>query len=169
MQDILITIIGVLFAVILLFIFPIVEISSKNDELSEVYVESVLSEFVNTVSKERKITESDYDALIREINATQNSYRVQIELKILDDTANRLTTASAATLVGEDKYYSVFDNEIIEGLDEDKEYLLKKNDYIIVTVENTNHTLGTQLRGLVFGILGKNTEIIVARASSAIM
>ena len=54
MQDILITILGLLVAIVLLFIFPVMEISSKNDELSEIYIETAVSDFVNKVATERK-------------------------------------------------------------------------------------------------------------------
>ena len=54
MQDILITVMGLLVAIVLLFIFPVMEISSKNDELSEIYIETAVSNFVNQVAAERE-------------------------------------------------------------------------------------------------------------------
>lgn len=54
MQDILITVIGLLVAIVLLFIFPVMEISSKNDELTEIYIETVTADFVNKVAAERE-------------------------------------------------------------------------------------------------------------------
>lgn len=168
MQDILITILGLLLAIIVLFIFPLMEISSKNDELSEIYIETIVADFVNTVASEGKITEENYDSLIQKISTTRNSYNIQMEVKILDDSSSRATTASEATLVGENKYYSVFDDEIFDVIVENKEYVLKKNDYIIVTVSNTNQTFGAQMRGFIFSLFGKDTEVIVAKSSAVV-
>ena len=108
--------------------------------------------------------------MINKISVTNNSYNIQIEVKILDDTSSRITTVNQAALVGENKYYSVFNDEILNTIDENPnhEYLLKKQDYIVVTISNTNYTFGAQIRGFLFKLLGKDSEVIVAKASAEI-
>lgn len=56
MSDTLMTIIGIFLAVILMFIFPLMEIGGKSDEMSQTVVEVAVSDFVNKVATQGKIT-----------------------------------------------------------------------------------------------------------------
>ena len=169
MQDILITLIGIFLAVILLFIYPIMNIANKNDELSETAIQLIANDFVNDVARDGKITLNDYSNLITRINATGNVFNVQIEVKILDDNPSRETSTKSSILNAEAKYYSIYTNEIVKKLEEKGEYLLKSNDYIIVSIENENITLGTQLRSFIYKIMGQDTKVIVTTASAVVL
>ena len=56
MSDTLITIIGIILAVVLMFIFPLTEFGSKNDELSQTVAQVTVSNFTNKVATQGKIT-----------------------------------------------------------------------------------------------------------------
>ena len=73
-------------------------------------------------------------------------------------------------MVGEYRYYSVYTNEILEKVNssENGEYLLKKDDYIVVTVKNTNITLGTQLKNILYKLIGKDTYTVGTSASALV-
>lgn len=118
MQDTVMTIIGILLAMVLLFIFPLMEISGKGDEISETVVQLATADFVNQVAMQGKITEFDYSSLVQKLYATGNTYDIEIEAKIIDDNPSRVTTAYSSSLVGENKYYSVYTNTIMEKLNE---------------------------------------------------
>jgi len=169
MSDTLMTILGIFLAVLLMFLFPLMEIGGKNDEISQTVVQVVVSDFVNKVATQGKITEFDYDELVQKLHATGNSYDIQIEAKILDDNPRRSTTTGDSNLLGEYKYYSVYTNTILEELENEQEYLLKNDDYIVVTVKNTNITMGTQLKNFLYNLIGKDTYTIGTSASALVL
>lgn len=170
MSDTLMVIIGIFLAVLIMFIFPLMEFAGKTDEVGQTVTQVVVSDFVNKVAKQGKITQFDYNELVQKLSATGNSYDIQIEAQILDDNPRRATTTTSSDTVGEYKYYSVYTNEILEKVNssENGEYLLKKDDYIVVTVKNTNITIGTQLKNLLYNLIGKDTYT-VGTASSALV
>ena len=114
MSDTLMAIIGIFLAVILMFIFPIMEMTGKNDEISQTIVQVAVSDFVNKVSTQGKITQFDYNELVHKLYSTGNSYDIQIEAKIIDDNPRRDITTEDSEKLGEYKYYSVYTNAILE-------------------------------------------------------
>ena len=56
MSDTLMSIIGIFLAVILMFIFPLMEIGGKNDEIAQTVVQVAVSELVKKTAQQGKIT-----------------------------------------------------------------------------------------------------------------
>lgn len=56
MSDTLMTIIGIFIAVLLMFIFPLMEIGGKNDEIAQTVAEVAVANFVSKVAEQGKIT-----------------------------------------------------------------------------------------------------------------
>ena len=169
MDDTIIAIIGIFVAIILMFVFPIMEMASKNDELSQTIVQVVTSDFANNAARQGKITKFDYDDLVQKLNATGNIYDIQIEVQILDDNPTRTSTGSTSDLK-DGKYYSVFTSSIMEKLNgSEGEYILKKDDYIIVTVKNTNVTMATELKNMFYNLIGKETYTIGASIATQVL
>lgn len=170
MSDTLMTIIGIIVAVMLMFIFPLTEITGKSDEISQTVTQAAVSDFVNKVTTQGKITLFDYNELVQKLKATGNSYDIQIEAKILDDNPTRTTTTNYSYLIGENKYYSVYTNIILNEIEHGSgEYVLKKDDYIFVSVKNTNITIGTQFKNLLYNFVGKDTYTIGTSASGLVI
>ena len=61
MSDTLITIIAIFLAAVLMFIFPLMATANQNDEIAQIAVQSIVSDFTNKVAQQGKITVSDYD------------------------------------------------------------------------------------------------------------
>lgn len=170
MSDTLMTILGIFIAVILMFILPLIMIANKNDEIAQTTVQMAVADFVNTVANQGKITYFDYDKLVQKLNSTGNAYDIQIEAQIIDDNPRRTTTTGSRDLSGENKYYSVYTNTILEQVEgEAQVYELKKDDYIIVSVKSTNITLATELKNLFYKLVGKETYAIGTSASALVL
>lgn len=170
MSDTLITIIAIFLAAILMFVFPLMAVANQNDEIAQVSVQSLVSEFVNNASTKGKITRSDYDAFKQKLYATGNSYDIEIEIQVLDENPGKKGTATSQDLIGENVYYSIFTTTVIAGIDStEAEYLLKKGDNIIVTVKNTNVTIATQIKNFMYRVVGKDTYTIGASASALVV
>ena len=141
MSDSLMTILGIFIALILMFIYPLMSSASKNDEIAQTVAQTVVDDFILDVTTEGRISGNSYDKFIQRLYATGNSYDIQLEVQILDDNPQRATSTASKNLTGENKYYSVYTNTILDEVMNKGEYLLKKNDYIVVTVKNTNITI----------------------------
>lgn len=174
MTDTLMEIIGIFLAVLIMFIFPVVAIASQHDEIAQTTVEVAVADFVNTISEKGKVTQFDYNQLVQKISATGNNFDIQIELQVLDDNPERKSVTTDKTVKGENLYYSVYTenitNKIMEKINqgEEGEYNLKKDDYIVVTVKNTNVTIGTQFKNMFYQIIGKDAYTISASSAALV-
>lgn len=168
MSDTLITVIGIFVAAILMIVFPLMAVSNTNDDISQVAVQSLVSDFVNNIAVEGKITQDGYSKFLTKLYATGNTYDVQFEHQIMTTNPNKTNIDQ----LGENSYYSVYNATIIDGengLENNEVYLLKKGDYIIVTVKNTNVTIATQIKNFAYKIVGKDTYQILADASARVV
>lgn len=168
MSDTLITIIAIFLAATLMFIFPLMTTASQNDEIAQVAVQSIVSDFTNKVAQEGKITSSTYDEFIQKLYATGNTYEVELEAKILDENPGKKTTSATQNMIGENVYYSTYTSEIEKQIETDTVYKLKKGDYIVASVKNTNITMGTQLKNFFYKLVGKDTYTIGATVSTLV-
>ena len=165
MSDTLITVIAIFLAAVLMFVFPLMTVSNTQDEISQVAVQSIVAEFVNNVASKGEITKNDYEAFTTKLYATGNTYDIQLEHKIMTTNPNK----GEGNKAGESLYYSEFTSEIEKALGETGEYKLKKGDYIIATVKNTNITIATQLKNFLYSIVGKDTYTIAASSSALVV
>lgn len=166
MSDTLITIIGIFLAAVLMFVFPLMNISNTQDDISQVAVQSLVSEFVNNAATKGKVTKEDYNSFISKLYATGNTYDVQLEHKIMTTNPNK----GDADQLGENLYYSVYNSTIIDGgVNMGNNHIMKKGDYIIATVKNTNITIGSQIKNFLYSIVGKDTYTIAASASALVV
>ena len=73
MSDTLITVIGIFLAAILMIVFPLMAVSNTQDDISQVAVQSLVSEFINNAATEGKITRDGYDKFLTKLYATGNT------------------------------------------------------------------------------------------------
>lgn len=167
MSDTFITIIAVMVVAVIMFVFPIMATANQNDSITQTSVQTMVSDFVNTVAKEGKITTSNYDDFIQKLSATGNSYDVELEVQILDDNPGAKGEENIK-VIGENIYYSEFTTAIESKLNSEGAYKLKQGDYILAKVTNTNVTFGTQMKNFFYSIMGKDTIAIEASASALV-
>ena len=150
MSDTLMVVIGIFVAVILMFIFPLMSLSERSDDISQSVVQTATSEFVDKVSVAGKIKRADYEAYAQIIAGTGNTYEIEIEVQHLDENPGKKAAVTSGSLVGENVRYSTFTTEILDKMYPDgspsQDYVLKKGDNIIVTAKNTNRTMAQMLR-----------------------
>lgn len=168
MSDTLITIIGIFLAAVLMFVFPLMTVSNTQDDISQVAVQSLTSEFVNNAATKGKITQDDYNTFLSKLYATGNTYDVQLEHRIMTTNPNKGQTDQ----LGENLYYSVYNSAIVDsadtGLNYNEEYLMKKGDYIVATVKNTNTTIASQIKNFLYSLVGNDTYSIAASDSAPV-
>ena len=173
MSDSLITIVAIFLAAILMFIFPMMSIAERNDDIARLTVQSAVTDFVNTAINTGKITMDEYDKLERKIEATGNTYDVEIEVKVLDENVGKKTAWTQKEVIGENTYYSVYTSQILNYMasmegEGDGVYTMKQGDIISVSVKNNNKTLSQTIRGIFYSISGNGTYQISAQSSGVV-
>lgn len=169
MSDTFITIIAIFLAAILMFIFPLMTLADRNDDVIQLTVQTATTEFVDEIRRTGKLTEDKYNNFVLTIAATGNAYDVEIKFQILDENpAKKTSQTSSATVIGENVYYSVYTTQIQERLGEDKKYVLKEGDIVSVSVKNRGATLAQTLRNVYYKVSGNDTYTIAASSSGTV-
>ena len=172
MDNILMTVLALFIATILVFIFPLMSLTERNDDISQTIVQTATTEFVDKISLSGSIKPSDYEEYIQKIESTGNTFDVQIEVQHLDENFSKKNSTTAKDLIGENERYSTFGTEILDNMyledGSSQNYILKKGDNVIVTARNTNKTMAETLRTFVYKITGKGTYQVIASSSSMI-
>ena len=177
MGESLTTIIAIFLAAILMFVFPLMSISERNDDLSQMIASSATADFVNNVVKTGKITTDNYQNLVLSLQSSGNSYDIDLEVKILDENASKVVTDADVKSVGNNAYYSIYTTQIEDRLqrssaNSDLNYngklILKQGDVIAVTVKNSNATFSQALKSFYYRATGSDIHIIVATSSGTV-
>ena len=170
MNDTFITIIAIFLAAILMFIFPLMTLADRNDEITQLAVQTATSEFVDEIRRTGKLTNDEYTNFLSSIAATGNAYDVEMQFKILDENpSKKASQTSNSTVIGENVYYSIYTTQIEEKLGSgDLQYVLKEGDIISVSVKNRGTTLAQTLRGLYYSALGNDTYTIFASSAGTV-
>ena len=168
MGDSLTTIIAIFLAAVLMFVFPLAAIADRNDDTSQMYVQTTLDNFVNTVAAKGKLTKDDYEQLEAQLAATNNSYDIELTINVADVNPGKKTDN---TKVGDTTYYSVYTTQIKDALNNSdaKAYYLKEGDYIKVSVKNINTTISQMIKNVLYGITGNESYVIAASASGVVV
>lgn len=167
MDDILTSIIGIAIAAVLMFIFPLMSMSDRADDISQLTVKIATTEFVDDIRQSGKITLDRYTQFTDNISTTGNTYNVEMEVRILDENPSRKMVEST-NRPEENVYYSVYNSQIESVLDKEKDYYLKEGDIVTVSVKNTNQTIAQQLKNFFYTVVGKDTYTIAASHSGMI-
>ena len=173
MSDSLITIVAIFLAAILMFIFPLMSIAERSDDIAEITVQSAVTDFVDTARSTGKITLENYNNLLSKIEATGNTYDVEIEVKVLDENVGKKSAWTQGQVIGENIYYSVYTSQIMNYIasntnEGDGVYTMKEGDIVSVSVKNSNKTLSQTIRGIFYSISGNGTYQIAAQSSGLV-
>lgn len=170
MGDTLITVVAIVLAVTLMFVFPLMTMSNRADDVSQLSVQSLTTQFVDDVRTTGKITSDKYNKFVENIHSTGNTYDVEIEVKVRDENPGKKTTQANSKKIGEDVYYSIYTTQIENTLKNNNAYNLKEGDIVSVSVKNTNTTMSQQLSGgtstgLTGTIAGEASGIVTANGN----
>lgn len=151
MEDSLSIIFAVIVALLLMFLFPMIDTWEMQDNLSYVVVYSAVTDFVDTVRNTGYISQELYDNFEAKLYATGNTYSVTMEHREFNEDLR--------------VYLNTYTNEIEATLakaDNNNIYRLDKYDYFYVTVKNTNRTQATVLSDFLSTSTGDNFKIGVS-------
>ena len=161
MGDTLITVIAIVLAAVLMFIFPLMTMSDRTDDVSQ------LSEFVDDVRTTGRLSIDKYNSFVQTIASTGNSFDVEMTLQVLDENPGKKTTQVESTKIGENVYYTMYTSQILDEIDRTENgknvvLALKEGDIFSASVQNTNSTLSQQLKNFFYKVTGNDTYTIAA-------
>lgn len=168
MGDTLITIVAIFLAAVLMFVFPLMSMSERTDDVSQLAVQTATTEFVDKVRTTGKLTLDDYDKFVATLSSTGNSFDVDVEIQQLDENPGVKTTQAEMTKIGENLYYSFYTSQVEAMLQDKAKITLKEGDRISVTVKNTNQTISQILKNFFYQIAGNDTYQIAAQHSGIV-
>lgn len=168
MEDILTSIIGIAIAAILMFIFPLMSMSDRTDDISQLTVDIATNEFADEVRLAGKITADAYNKYIENLGSTGNTYNVEIKVGILDENPSRKSIQSNSDDT-EKLYYSVYTSQIEDTLNKKGTYYLKEGDIITVSAKNTNQTIAQQLKNFFYTVVGSEIYTIASSHSGMVI
>ena len=168
MGDTLMTVVAIFLAVILMFLFPMLSVSERTDDISQLAVDTAVTNFVDDSRAIGKITMENYEKLTNALNATGNSYDVELEVKLLDENVGKKTAWTSSQVIGENVYYSVYTSQIMETLAKGEAYTMKEGDIISCSAKNTNTTISQTLRSVFYSISSNDSYQVGAQHSGIV-
>ena len=168
MSDTVVTVLAIFLAAILMFIFPLMSLAERNDDISQLAVQTATTEFVDNVRTTGVMTLEDYDDYLSEISATGNSFDIEVLIQQLDENPGVKVTQAEATKIGENLYYNMYTTQVEQQLDSTGRIVLKEGDIITVTARNTNQTISQMLRNFFYMISGNDSYQIEGRHTGVV-
>lgn len=162
MGDSFITIIAIFLAAILMFVFPLMSMSERTDDVSQLSVQTATTEFVDKIRTTGRLSQDEYDKYLQTLASTGNSYDVDIIVQLLDENPGMKTTQTDMTKIGENLYYDLYTSQVEKKLDSQGKINLKEGDRVAVTVKNTNQTIAQTLKNFFYRLTGNDTYQIYA-------
>ena len=169
MGDSLITVVAILAASVLMFLFPMLSVAERNDDISQAAVQTATVEFVDNIRSTGKIQQINYDNYVQKLAATGNSYDVEMERKVLDENPSKKVTWASSKKIGENVYYSEYTEQLLNDLAQTGEVNLKEGDIISVSVKNTNTTMSQMLRNFFYTVTGQGTSEVQAAHAGMVL
>ena len=166
MGDTVVTILAIVLAAVLMFIFPLMSVADRSDDVSQLSVQNSTTTFVDNIRSTGRITLADYNKFAQEINATGNTYDIEIEVKVLDENPGKKTTQANYTKYGENVFYSIYSAQIDDTLAKNGSIALKQGDMFSVSVKNKYPTLGDTLNNFFYSVPQSAAYSIASQASA---
>ena len=163
MGDSAVTIIAIFLAAILMFVFPLMTMADKSDDVSQLSVQNATTDFTNKIRTTGYISQDDYDNFILTLASTGNSYNAEITVQKLDQNPAKKDSGST-TAIGQNVYYTMYTTQVLDSLP----LSLTEGDIVSVNVQNTNTTIAGQLRNFMYKVTGNSTGNIVAQESGIV-
>ena len=163
MGDSAVTIIAIFLAAILMFVFPLMTMADKSDDVSQLSVQTATTDFTNKIRTTGYISQEDYDNFILTLSSTGNAYDAEITLQKLDQNPAKKSSGDT-TAIGQNVYYTMYTKQVLDSLP----LSLTEGDIVSVNVQNTNTTIAGQLRNFMYKVTGNSTGNIVAQESGIV-
>ena len=165
--EVLITVIGIILATILMFVFPMAEIAQMNDKEIQALIQSYTIEFVNKIRSTAMIDQDEIDSFYQELYSTGYSFEIEYEVHKADSNPGKKTEYVD---IGDTTYYVMYTPQIQTHLENNGGKMqLKEGDYIVVYVKITSTTMSQMFKSVLYGLTGDQAYLIFAQHSGPVL
>lgn len=169
MQNSTSTIIAIFVAAVLLFVVPIVTLTTRNDNVTQENVKQIVEEFVTDIKNTGTLTTEKYQNFENRLSATGNTYNIEMEIQHLDENPGKKLTQANYTKIGENVYYSEYTTQILDKIVTNGSTItLKEGDMVYVGVSNENSTAAQNLKGSLLNFSNAGEEAVSAKSSGMV-
>lgn len=168
MGDSTMTIIAIFLAAVLMFAFPLMAMSDRNDDVNQLNAQTLTTNFVDNVRTTGKLTEDDYSKFVEQLAATGNTFDIELEVSKLDENPGKKAVLEATTRIGENEYYVLYTSQILEQLKQNGVIVFKEGDRFSASVKNTNATISQQLKNALLRVTGSDTYQLSAKSAGVV-
>lgn len=169
MGDSLITIVVIGLVAVLMFIFPVMTMADRSDDIAQLAVETETREFVDDVRTTGKLTLDKYEKFVENISATGHSYTVEMTSTVNDETPGKKVTQADATKYGENASWVMYQSQIMDYLNNNGGVmLLDEGSDFSVQVKNNDVALSQQFNNFLYKVTGNDSYVIAASHSGIV-
>lgn len=168
MGDTLIIIVVIGLVAVLMFVFPLMTMSDRTDDIAQLTVEAATTDFVDDISTTGKLTMEKYGKFVENISSTGNAYDVEMQIRVLDENPGKKATQMNSKEIGENKYYDEYTTQILEKLENGGTLNLNEGDIFIARAKNNSKTPSQQLKNFFYTVAGNDTYTIAAEHASMV-
>lgn len=167
------TTIAIILSAVALFIFPLMIIADKRDDIAQSALQSETEIFLNDVRKTGILTEdkiANYESKVQSITGV--IMEIEYEIKIFDDNLSRRNIGSPND---EARYYSIFNTQINQRLEDARVgeksgiIYLKEGDIFSIKCGNKSETLSDSFKRFFYKVTGSKTHTIYTEASGKVL
>ena len=174
MGDSLTTVLVFFLAAILLFLYPMMTLADRADDVSQIAIQTATASFVDNVRETGKLTEQNYSAYIGKLGATGNTFRIELKIQRLDINPSKKAAYENSDTTGKSTYYNLYTYQIENALSKDSEgnngvIYLKKGDVFSTSVVNTSETLSASMKKFMYKVTGNSLYNLSADYSGIIL
>ena len=139
MRDNVSIIFAAIFAVLLLIVFPLFSLLTRQDSIAYNKVLTLTTEFVDSVRNKGYFTEQEYTNYLAGLSSTRNTYKVEMEChkKILIKDVNNYKDENPVWVEDTEIYYNTYVENELKG---SKVVSLNDGDEFYIKLYNTNIT-----------------------------
>ena len=168
----LVVIIVIGLAVILIFVFPVMSMLDRADDITQLSVEQAVTEFVDSVLTTGKIDPDKYDVLVIQLGSTGNAYEIEMMARIQDENPGKKVTQVQSNKVGENEYYDLHTSQLMDMLytenGDKQDVYLKKGDYFATAVRDKNASSTNPVDNWFYSSTGTEAYSIAAQRGGLI-
>lgn len=162
------TVIALFAAAVFVFVVPLVTLTERNDNVVQENVKLIVEEFVTDIKNTGELTLAKYQDFQNRLEATGNSYNIDIEIQYIDENPGKKLEQSNYTKIGENVYYSEYTSQILDQLEDKGQIILEEGDLIYVSVSNQNSTTAQTLKSSFLSFSNDGEYVISADSSGMV-
>ena len=153
-KDTLTTIIVIIVGTITLFVFPVIKITEDADNTTRAALQDAVNSYSSEVSNEKSLSIEKWEAFSQKVKSITPSGEPGLYVQVIDDNTGKKSSFGSSTVYGENVYYTVQAEEILNQL-----YQNGKIDFsqgCIITFE-AEYKSQNPFKNTLMGITGQGT------------